>query len=269
MTNMNSQNSKKSKLSSLLQNWQSGTLATANWLKSQGISRQLSNSYVQYGWIERIAPGIFKRAGDHIIWSSAVHVLQKLKKLPVHVGGLSAIELHGRSHFIRNQTVITLFGDVFRLPSWCYKINFNGTQLNYTKSSPWKNGFLEAITEYSKEPFEIQVSNLERAIMEFLDRVPQHHTYEEAACLMENLPSLRPDVVQTLLEACRSMKVKRLFLHLATACQHSWVLRLNQSNIDLGIGISQIETKGYLDKQHLIYVPMEPLGDFYVKQELF
>src|SRR3990167_9806280 len=265
---MISGNLKKIKLRSLLKIWKPGMLATSDWLKSQGISQQLSYFYVQYDWIEKIAAGVFKRSSDHITWSSAVYALQKLKKLPIHVGGLSAIELHGRSHFIRNQRAITLFGDVLMLPAWCNKIDFDGTKLVYTKASPWKSGFLEAITEYSKDSFEIQVSNLERAIMEFLSGVPQHHTYEEAAHLMEALPSLRPIVVQSLLEKCRSVKVKRLFLHLATACQHSWVLKLDRSSIDLGKGIRQIRSKGYLDKQHLIYVPTEPLGDTYVKDLL-
>src|SRR3990167_8902519 len=186
---------KRSKLNSLLYHWNAGTLATSDWLNTQGVYHQLSNTYVKHGWIERLASGVFKRSGDHITWQSAVYALQKLKGLPVHVGGLSAIELRGYSHFIRNQTSITLFGDVFRLPSWCYKLSFDETKLAYTKASPWESGFSEAITEYTTDSFELQVSSLERAITEFLDGVPQRHTYEEAAHLMEGLTSLRPDVV--------------------------------------------------------------------------
>lgn len=266
---MNSTLIKRSKLNSLLFHWNAGTLATSDWLNTQGVYHQLSDAYVKHGWIERLAPGSFKRSGDHITWQSAVHVLQKLKGLSVHVGGLSAIELRGYNHFIRNQTSIYLFGDIFRLPSWCYQLSFNGTKLEYTKASPWESEFSEAITEYKIDSFTIQVSSLERAIMEFLDRVPQHHTYEEAAHLMEGLTTLRPYIVQTLLEKCTSIKVKRLFLHLATACQHAWLLKINRSTINLGAGIRQIEANGYLDTQHLICVPEEPFGDFYVKKEFF
>ncbi len=103
--------------------------------------------------------------------------------------------------------------------------------------------------------------------MEFLDGVSQDHTYEEAAHLMEGLTTLRPNIVQTLLEKCTSVKVKRLFLHLATACQHAWLSKINRSNIDLGRGIRQIEANGYLDAQHLICVPTEPFENYYVKQD--
>ena len=264
---MNSVLIKKTKLNKLLHDWSAGKLATSDWLNAQGIYHQLISTYVNHGWIERLSSGIFKRSGDHVTWQSAVYTLQKLKRLPVHVGGLSAIEMRGHSHFIRNQTVIRLYGDLFRLPSWCYRLSFNDTKLEYTKASPWESRFSEAITNYAIDSFEIQVSSLERAIMEFLNEIPQHHTYEEAACLMEGLTSLRPDIVQSLLEKCTSIKVKRLFLHLATACQHAWLSKLNRSNINLGTGIRQIEKNGYLDNQHFICVPTEPFKRFYVKQD--
>jgi len=264
---VNSNLIKKSKLNNLFHHWIAGQLVTSDWLNHHGIYHQLSDVYVKHGWIERLTSGIFKRPNDTITWQSALYTLQTLKQLPVHVGGLSAIELRGHSHFIRNQTSIRLYGDVFRLPLWCYQLSFNNTKFIYTKSSPWKSGFSEAISEYSKDSFKIRVSSLERAIMEFLHGVPQHHTYEEAAYLTEGLNLLRPQVVQTLMEQCTSVKVKRLFLHLATACQHAWLSKINRSRIDLGKGIRQIEANGYLDTQHSICVPTEPFKDYYVKQD--
>jgi hypothetical protein len=40
---------------------------------------------------------------------------------------------------------------------------------------------------------------------------------------MEGLNTLRPDLVQELLEKCSSVKVKRLFMHLAEQFQHPWL----------------------------------------------
>jgi len=48
--------------------------------------------------------------------------------------------------------------------------------------------------------------------MEVLYAVPQVDSYEEARLLMEGLITLRPRVVQSLLEKCASVKVKRLFM---------------------------------------------------------
>ncbi len=38
---------------------------------------------------------------------------------------------------------------------------------------------------------------------------------------MEGLTTLRPRLIQSLLEQCRSVKVKRLFTVLAEACNHA------------------------------------------------
>jgi len=54
----------------------------------------------------------------------------------------------------------------------------------------------------------------ERAAMEMLHLVPKEVGFDEAQLIVENLVALRADVVQRLLEACRSVKVKRLFLYM-------------------------------------------------------
>ena len=48
----------------------------------------------------------------------------------------------------------------------------------------------------------VQMSAPERAMMEFLYFVPNQESFEEAALLMEGLTTLRPDLVQKLLEQC-------------------------------------------------------------------
>jgi len=51
--------------------------------------------------------------------------------------------------------------------------------------------------------------------MELLHLTRKEVGFEDALLIMENLVTLRPDVVQGLLAACRSVKVKRLFLYMA------------------------------------------------------
>jgi hypothetical protein len=77
------------------------------------------------------------------------------------------------------------------------------------------------LREHREGQLVVSVSAPERAALEFL----QHLTldaagYEHANLVFEGLGTLRPDVVCSLLEACASVKVKRLFLHLAEKQAH-------------------------------------------------
>jgi hypothetical protein len=73
-------------------------------------------------------------------------------------------------------------------------------------------------------------------MMEVLYGVPLVESFDEAKLLMEGLTTLRPRLVQGLLEKCASVKVKRLFMLLAESCKHSWVRKLDLTNVDFGKG---------------------------------
>jgi hypothetical protein len=74
---------------------------------------------------------------------------------------------------------------------------------------------------------------------------------------------LRADVVQSLLEACASIKVKRLFLHLAEKHVHAWFKQLDLTKVSLGSGKRVLVRGGRLDPKYLITVPaaVEPPAD--------
>jgi len=85
--------------------------------------------------------------------------------------------------------------------------------------------------------------------------VPKEESYEEAKLLMEGLTTLRPRVVQTLLEHCASVKVKRLFMVLAEGCRHAWVKKLDLSKVDFGKGKRMLVRGGRFDSIYNITVP--------------
>jgi hypothetical protein len=58
-----------------------------------------------------------------------------------------------------------------------------------------------------------------------------------------------------LLEKCTSVKVKRLFLHLAELHRHPWVRQLDPTKVDLGSGKRALVPGGKLDPKYLITVP--------------
>jgi hypothetical protein len=74
---------------------------------------------------------------------------------------------------------------------------------------------------------------------------------------MEGLNALRPDQVQELLEACTSVKVKRLFLYLADKAGHQWFSKININHLDLGSGKRSIVKQGVYVAKYQITVPKE------------
>ncbi len=101
MTGQNSENTNQSKLSRLQSELPAGLLATPDWLKARGYYRQLLSHYVGSGWLESPARGVYRRPGSPLKWQQVVASLQNLLKLPVHVGGLTALEVQGYGHFVR------------------------------------------------------------------------------------------------------------------------------------------------------------------------
>ena len=91
--------------------------------------------------------------------------------------------------------------------------------------------------------------------MEVLYGVPQVDSYEEARLLMEGLTTLRPRLVQALLETCASVKVKRLFMFLAEDCKHPWAGKVDLSKVDLGKGKRALVKGGRFDAKYQITVP--------------
>jgi len=75
--------------------------------------------------------------------------------------------------------------------------------------------------------------------------------------VMEGLTTLRPKILQALLEQCSSIKVKRLFLYMANKAGHAWHKRLDQSKFDLGNGSRTITKGGVYVSELQIIVPEE------------
>jgi len=101
----------------------------------------------------------------------------------------------------------------------------------------------------------VRLSAPERAMMELLYLVPGRESFSEASLLMEGLTTLRPQLVQSLLEQCRSVKVKRLFMFLAERHNHPWMKRLDLSKVDFGRGKRMIVKGGCFDAKYRITVP--------------
>jgi hypothetical protein len=237
---MNTHN--KAKLQSLLEQHRPGTVCVAAWLEQQGISRDLQKHYRKSGWLESAGSGAFKRPSDPVRWQGGLYTLQAQSGLPVHAGALTALGLQGAAHYVRlgAETIFLFSPPKTTLPAW-FKNHDWGQRLHHRKTS-----FLPpdlALTEHAFGAFSIQIAAPERAILECLHLAPQTIDLIECYQVIEGLTTLRPKLLQPLLEQCTSIKVKRLFLYMADKAGHAWAQRLDRKNVDLGTGARTI-TKG-------------------------
>ena len=67
--------------------------------------------------------------------------------------------------------------------------------------------------------------------------------------LMEGLNNLPPKQVQTLLENCQSVKVKRLFLYMAEKADHRWFKQLDHYKSGFGKRQTQHRQTWSTDRQ--------------------
>ncbi len=93
--------------------------------------------------------------------------------------------------------------------------------------------------------------------MECLYLAPRLQPLQETFELMEGLNNMRPALTQQLLETCRSVKVKRLFLFMAEKAGHDWLSYLNLEKIDLGSGKRSIVKDGVYVPRYQITIPKE------------
>lgn len=247
----------ESKLNRLLKQWPKGTVATQPWLQRLGVSRQLARRYVSSGWMERLGRGAFVRSGEAVDWLGALHALQSQLNLSVHVAGLTALSLKGLAHYLQlgRPDEVFLFGTPReRLPAWFLNHSW-GVRLRYHRPNLFERAAPGGLTQIDRGDYAVRISAPERAILEVLHLATTNEAVEHAVELMGGLSALRPRVVQELLEGCRSIKAKRLFLWAAQHSGHSWFARLSPGALDLGVGKRVLYRGGRLDPTYQITVP--------------
>lgn len=244
------------KLNRLLIGWQKGTIRTSASLRLEGYSDDLLSKYKKSKWLESFGNGAYKLYGDRIEWYGALFALQRELNSTIHVAGKSALQLKGLAHNISNDfRKLNLFhNDNKYLPKW-FRDHKWDVELVVTKTGKFRNYKKLFLSDIILNGISIKVSSPELAIMEMLFKVPERESYNEANLIMEGLLTLRPKIISEILLECKSVKLKRLFMHLAERHNHSWLKRLNLSKVDFGKGKRQIVSNGMLDSKYQITVP--------------
>lgn len=272
--------SKLNRLSRLLPD---GLLVDAAWLEKHGYSRALRSHYVAAGWLQRPVRGVYRRPGGDMNWEQVVISLQSLLHLPVSVGGRTALDLHGYTHYLSSShQLIHLYSDV-KLPRWLSKINTDWEYVSHnrhrflparespslrmhTSDSPEPESMDPAestqangirVTRWGQWHWPLVVSTAERAILELIDELPGKESFDVVDRMMEGLVDLSPERIQTLLEATVNVKVKRLFFFFADRHNHSWLNYIERENVDLGSGKRMLVKGGKLDQTYQITIPRD------------
>lgn len=246
-----------SKLGKIMQDYPKGLVLLSSWLVSEGYSYELQQQYRKSGWLRSIGKGAMVKSEDSLLLSGALSALQFQANINIHYGGRSSFELQGSAHYLQlGSPEATLFvpGQT-KLPPWFVNNRWN---INYKvfKVSLFDNNEVGLIV-FQDGMIKMKISNTARAMIECLSLCPKEFSLIEAYELMEGLSTLRPIRVQELLEACKSIKAKRLFLYFAERAGHSWFKYIDQTKIDLGSGNRSLTGDGVLVGKYKLVLPKE------------
>ena len=216
------------KINQLLRIWPKGTIKTVKELEQLGYRPELLQIYKKYNWIEQISRGAYKLGGDEVSWEGGLFALHHQKETTIHPGGRTALLLKGYAHNIpMHQVRIDLFGNPGdQLPKW-FKSQKWMEYIKYISTNLFDYGKVNALTLHETRMLGYKISTMELAAMEMLNLIPKGQSFDEAMKIMEGLTTLRPGLVQHLLEVCNSVKVKRIFLFMAEQSNHAWIKKLN------------------------------------------
>ncbi len=276
------------RLNRLEQDLPEGLLVDGAWLEKRGYASNLRTYYANNGWLSQPARGVYGRIRGPLKWQQVVISLQTiLEYSPLVVGGRTALELQGLTHYLSQDIrEVHLYGPKAP-PNWVAKLPlaqlflyhndqrlFRNDPVHYGISSlAWDvksnrgrdltrlQGGDTVSMSWGQWDWPLTLSTPERAILEMLDELPARESFHHADKVMEGLSNLSPRRMQKLLVDCASVKVKRIFMFLADRHNHAWVKRLDRKAIDLGSGKRMLVKGGRYVAAYQITVPEDLYAD--------
>lgn len=266
------------KIKLMLSSWPKGALGVQSWLSTLGISRQLADRYYKSGWLKKIDNAVYCLADDQISWQGIIYTLQHQLGYDFHIAATTALSLQGYTHYLplgnavqlsldnesklplQDTQQVWLFSSLQphrRLPVWFMKNFYLPLNIKFVRSTLFAESENMRLTLTQEENYQLQTSTPERAILECLDLAPQAISLQHIKELMEGMTTLRPDLLQALLENCRSIKVKRMFLLMADFSDHAWFGKIKSEQIELGRGKLVIGRGGYYYPKYRISFPIQ------------
>src|SRR5580692_7186936 len=99
-------------------------VTTRRWLMEKGFDRHAVDNLVKSGQLNSLVSGVYTRPNCSLSWQGVVHFLQTDLGLNLTIGGQTALELLGLSHYVPLATwkKIDLYG-TDKLPAWLHRIS--------------------------------------------------------------------------------------------------------------------------------------------------
>lgn len=245
----------KNKLNYLLQQRNLGGVFLSAWLNANGYSSQLQKKYRDSGWLSSLSTGVMYRTGDKLRSFSVLESYNSQLKKSYHIAAHSALELAGYNHYVPMGKPTLMIGHPKRelVPTWMKNLDLDYSLKFFSTETFSKPQFALFNRDYPH----IHASVPELAFLECLLLAPEHYSYMDLYFIMEQLTTLRPNVVQELLEYTSNLKVKRTFLYMAEKAGHHWFESLDLEKIKLGTGKHQLVENGVYVSNYKITVPKE------------
>ena len=244
----------QSKLNQLLVSGKKNGVFFSYYLKKKGYSDQLIRKYRQSGWLTTLDKGVMYRTGDSLSSFVVVSCYNEQLNKEVRVAAHSALELFGFNHYVpMGKPILMLAFPNSIVPKWILSDCFDKI------IKPFSTQTIDnpQTTTMQVDGVDILLSSPEQAFMECLLLAPEQYNYMDLYYIMEQLTSLRSEIVQTLLENIKNQRVKRMFLYMAEKASHYWFDMLDLDKIDLGTSKLQLVNNGIYIKKYKITVPKE------------
>lgn len=227
------------------------------WLSRQGLDAKSQYAYMKSGWLSRLSKGVYALQGTTPTLMQTISAYNYQLSKECIVGAYTALEMRGYSHYLSmGKPQAYLFtGKDDKLPTWLTQREWDMT-IKYMVTS-FLGDDRKGVEPFVSDGNELLVSSPERAMLECLNLPQSSASLLDLYYIMESLTTLRPKLVQSLLETCTSKKVRRLFLYMAEKAGHQWFRTLNLDSIPLGTSRYMIVPTGRYIAKYNMTIPKE------------
>lgn len=249
-----------------------GFLVDAAWLVARNIDRKSIYNYARRGWLEPVIRGLYRRPFPVATtpqvkadWTVPVLSMQRLMLYDVHIGGKTALNLHGYAHYLNlgDREIVFLYGT--DIPTWLKRLPTEHVFKTRTRGLFGGDSIRLGLEEFSSSvgtrfspaQWPLNLSSPERAILELINELPNKESFDNVDKIFQGLTNLRPKRLVELLLQCKSIKVKRLFFVYADRHGHAWRKHLNPNAYNLGSGPRALVEGGQIHPTYQIFVPYQ------------
>jgi hypothetical protein len=238
-----------------------GEAASRQALLKAGIKSHTLDNYLRSGKLKSLTKGVYCWTERLPNWQGLVASLSRITEHKIIVGGITALELQGFSHYLKSSADqhLHLYSDS-HIPKWVKSL-FTSLQTVHvwwhSTGHLWlKNSSSdEGVFIHDEQQFKVPVSLPERAILELLSLLPDQFSFEHTNEVFQGMTQLSPRKMESMLMLCKSIKVKRLFYWFSDRYNYPWRKHLDEKLCVLGTGKRVIAIGGVLDKKYNITVP--------------